>query len=91
MSIVSFTKKEIKIKLTEIEEELKSTQDQLEYTKTRIQMLINSDPQIQQAQQKLNRLAAQANRIQGRKDFWLDLSDMGKKDKKKKPTKGEKK
>lgn len=90
-SIVSFTKKEIKAKLDEIEEELKSSKDQLEYTQIKIQRLINSNPQIQQLQLKANQLAAQVNRIQGRKDFWLDLSDMGKKDKKKKPAKGEKK
>lgn len=90
-AIVSFTKKEIKIKLTEIEKELKSTQDQADFSRAQIQMLINNNPRIQQAQQKLNQLVARLNRIQGRKDFWLDLSDMGKKDKKKKPTKDEKK
>jgi len=83
MAIVSFTKKEIKTKLDEIEEELKSTQDQVEYTQVQIQRLINNNPQIQQIQKKLNQLVAQLNRIQGRKDFWLDLSEMGKKDKKK--------
>lgn len=84
-SIVSFTRKEIKAKLDEIDEDVKSTQDQVEFSQTRIQRLINTNPQIQQEQQKVNQLVAQLNRLQGRKDFWIDLSEMGKKDKKKKP------
>jgi regulator of replication initiation timing len=91
-NVVSFTKKEIKAKLDELEEDLKSTKDQVEFSQIQIQRLINTNPLIQQEQQKVSQLVAQLNRLQGRKDFWLDISDMSKGKKKKlKTVKTEKK